>query len=260
MGALHEGHISLLRRARDENDVVVMSLFVNPTQFNDPEDFEKYPRDLERDARIADGAGVDMIFAPVMEQMYPKGFDTTVSVRSLMDIIEGASRPGHFAGVATVVTKLLNIVGATRAYFGEKDYQQLQIVRRLARDLDLRTEIVACPIVRETDGLAMSSRNVRLTPEQRKAATVISRALRYVQDIADTGVHDAYQLRAWLAQTIEVEPLARLDYALIVDPDDLREVDTIDAGALALAAATFGSVRLIDNRLLRAAPGPQVRR
>jgi len=260
MGALHEGHASLLQRSKAENDLVVMSLFVNPTQFNDPEDFEKYPRDLDRDARVAEESGVDVIFAPIRDQMYPKGFDTVVTVSSLSGVIEGASRPGHFDGVATVVTKLLNIVNATRAYFGEKDYQQLQIIRILTRDLDIRTQIVPCPIVREPDGLAMSSRNVRLTPEERKAALVISRALAYVQDIAATGVHDAYQLQAWLAQTIEVEPLAKLDYAKIVDPDDLREVDTIDFGAIALVAATFGKVRLIDNRLLKPAPGPEVRR
>ena len=260
MGALHDGHVSLLSRARAENELVVMSLFVNPTQFNDPEDYEKYPRNPERDAQIAKDAGVDVLFAPTPDMMYPKGFDTVVSVSAMAGVIEGASRPGHFNGVATVVTKLLNMVRATRAYFGEKDYQQLQIIRRLASDLDIGTEIVPCPTVREPDGLALSSRNVRLSPDLRKAALVINRALGYVQEIADTGVHDAYQLRAWLAQTIEVEPLAKLDYALVVDPDDLREVDTIDHGAIALVAASFGKVRLIDNRLLRPAPGPEVRR
>ena len=260
MGALHEGHASLLRRARTENEIVVLSSFVNPTQFNDPDDFDKYPRNPEADAQIALDAGVDILFNPAMADIYPKGFDTVVVVRALTDVFEGASRPGHFTGVATVVTKLLNIVGATRAYFGEKDYQQLQIVRRLTTDLDIPTEIVPCEIVREADGLAMSSRNVRLTPEERKAATVISRALSYTQEIADTGVHDAYALRAWLTQTIEVEPLAKLDYAVIVDPDELREVDTIDVGAVALVAATFGKVRLIDNRSLKVAPGYEVRR
>lgn len=260
MGALHEGHLSLIRRARAENDLVIMSLFVNPTQFNDIEDFEKYPRDYERDATLAEETGCDVLFLPTPELMYPKGFDTVVVVRALTDVLEGASRPGHFTGVATVVTKLLNIAQATRAYFGQKDYQQLQIVKRLVADLDIPTEIVACDIVREADGLAMSSRNVRLSPEDRKAATVINRALSYVQDIADTGIHDAYQLRAWLAQTIEVETRANLDYAVIVDPDELREIDTIDAGAVALVAATFGKVRLIDNRVLCPAPGPEVRR
>ncbi|HEY3331315.1 MAG TPA: pantoate--beta-alanine ligase [Capsulimonadaceae bacterium] len=260
MGAFHEGHLSLIRQARAENDIVVVSLFVNPTQFNDPEDFEKYPRDYDRDAALAIGAGADVLFLPTMEEMYPNGFDTVVVVRALTDVLEGASRPGHFTGVATVVTKLLNIAGATRAYFGQKDYQQLQVVQRLAADLNIPTTIVPCPIVREPDGLAMSSRNIRLTPEQRKAATVLSRALSYVQDIADTGIHDAYQLRAWLAQTIEVETIGKLDYAVIVDPEQLREVDTIDAGAVALVAATFGKVRLIDNLSLKPAPGPEVRR
>ncbi len=260
MGALHEGHLSLIRRARAENDKVVMSLFVNPTQFNDIEDYEKYPRDYERDERMAREAGADLLFLPTMAQMYPKGFDTVVVVRALTDVLEGASRPGHFTGVATVVTKLLNIVRATRAYFGEKDYQQLQVITRLATDLDIGTEIVPCPIVREPDGLAMSSRNVRLTPEHRKAATVINRALDYVQEIADTGIHDAYALKAWLAQTLEVEPSCKLDYAVIVDPEQLREVDTIDEGAVALVAANFGKVRLIDNRVLRVAPGPEIRR
>jgi len=260
MGALHHGHVSLLTRARAENDLVVLSSFVNPTQFNDPEDFEKYPRDPMRDADMAAVAGVDYLFNPSMNHIYPKGFDTVVVVRGLTDVLEGASRPGHFTGVATVVAKLLNIVGPTRAYFGEKDYQQLQVVKRMTSDLDIPTEIVGCPIIREPDGLAMSSRNVRLSPDERKAATVISRALSYVQDIADTGVHDAYALRAWLTQTIEVESLAKLDYAVIVAPEQLREVDTIDAGAVALVAATFGKVRLIDNRTINAAPGYEVRR
>ncbi|MDR3708651.1 MAG: pantoate--beta-alanine ligase [Capsulimonadaceae bacterium] len=260
MGALHAGHVSLLSRARAENDVVVMSLFVNPTQFNDPDDFDKYPRDLDRDRRTAEEAGVDIVFAPEAQTMYPTGFDTVVTVRALSSVLEGASRPGHFAGVCTVVAKLLNAVAPTRAYFGQKDYQQLQVINRMTRDLNMPVEIVSCPIVREADGLAMSSRNVRLSEDDRKAAPVLSKALAYVQDIADTGVHDAYQLRAWLAQTIEVEALAKLDYAVIVDPCDLKEVDTIDHGAVALVAAAFGSVRLIDNRILRPASGPEVRR
>ena len=260
MGALHQGHLALIKRARDENRVVVVSSFVNPTQFNEVEDFDKYPRDLERDASMCRDAGVDYVFAPPMNDIYPKGFDTVVVVRGLTDRLEGASRPGHFTGVATVVAKLLNIVQARRAYFGIKDYQQLRIVHRMTGDLDFQTQIVDCPIVREPDGLAMSSRNVRLTPTARKAAAVINRALDCVQEIADTGVHDAYTLAAWLAQTIAVEPEAKLDYAVIVDPEDLREVDTIDAGAIALVAAAFGKVRLIDNRLLHPAQGPDVRR
>src|SRR5579883_1836249 len=206
MGALHEGHLSLIRRARAENDLVVISIFVNPTQFNDIDDYEKYPRHVARDIEMAAGAGADVAFTPAMDEIYSEGFDTVVVVRGLSDILEGASRPGHFQGVATVVAKLFNIVQPDHAYFGEKDYQQLQVIRRMARDLDISTEIVSCPIVREPDGLAMSSRNVRLSPEQRKAATVLNRALGYTQEIADTGVHDAHILSGWLARTIEVEP------------------------------------------------------
>lgn len=255
MGALHAGHLSLLSRAKAENDLVVMSLFVNPTQFNDIEDFEKYPRDPRRDRELAEGAGVDIVFAPAMEEVYPDGFDTVVAVRGLSDILEGASRPGHFQGVATVVAKLSAIVASTRAYFGEKDYQQLQIIRRMTADLNIPTQVVPCPIVREPDGLAMSSRNVRLSLPEREAATVLNRALKYTQDIADTGVHDAFVLTGWLARTIEVEPLAKLDYAVIVDRETLREVERIDNSPIALVAATFGSVRLIDNRIITPAPG-----
>jgi len=262
MGALHEGHCSLLRRAKEENECVVMSLFVNPTQFTEINDYEKYPRNPERDRAIAAQERVDFIFEPGMSEMYAPSFDTVVVARGLSDKLEGASRPGHFQGVATVVAKLLNIAQADRAYFGLKDYQQLQIVRRMTADLNIPTKIVACPIVREPDGLAMSSRNVRLTAEQRRAARVLSQALSNAQEIADTGIHDAYQIRAYMAQSIEVEPLAKLDYAVIVDPDELKEVDTIDgaSGAIALVAATFGAVRLIDNRMLVPAPGLEVRR
>ncbi len=260
MGAFHEGHLTLMRRAKAENDVVVVTLFVNPTQFNDIEDFERYPRNMERDAQMAEDAGVDFLFTPTPDAMYPKGFDTVVVVRALSERLEGPSRPGHFQGVATVVTKLLGIAGADRAYFGEKDWQQLQVIHSLTRDLDIPTEIIGVPTVREPDGLALSSRNVRLTPEQRRAATVLSSALDNAQAIADTGVQDAYQLAAWMRQTIEVQPLARVDYAVVVAPDTLQEIDTIENGAVALVAATFGKVRLIDNRLLRPAPGPNVRR
>jgi pantoate--beta-alanine ligase len=260
MGALHAGHISLIERARTECDYVVMSLFVNPTQFTDIEDFEKYPRDPYRDRALAEKSGVDLVFEPTVDEMYAKGFDTVVAVRNLSDVLEGSSRPGHFQGVATVVTKLLNMVGPQKAFFGEKDYQQLQVIRRFATDLDMPVKIVGCPIVREADGLAMSSRNVRLTAAQRASAPVLKRALDYAQEIADTGVHDAYALRAWMAQTIAVDASVVLDYATIVDPDDLREVDTIDSGGIALVAATFGKVRLIDNRVLMPAPGYEVRR
>ena len=260
MGAFHEGHLTLMRRAKAENDIVVTTLFVNPAQFNDPEDFEKYPRDDARDAALAAAEGVDYLFVPAPAEIYPKAFDTVVVVRGISERLEGASRPGHFNGVSTVVAKLLNIAGADRAYFGEKDWQQLQLVKRMAADLDIPTEIVPVPTVREPDGLALSSRNVRLTPEQRKAAAVLASSLSDTQMIADTGVQDAYQLAAWLRQTIEVQPGAKIDYAVVVDPDTLQEIDTIENGALAAVAATFGKVRLIDNRLLTAPLGPGLRR
>ncbi len=260
MGAFHEGHLTLMRRAKAENDLAVVTLFVNPAQFNDLDDFDRYPRDPERDSHMAESASVDFLFTPIPEEVYPKGFDTVVVVRALSERLEGASRPGHYAGVATVVAKLLNMAGADKAYFGEKDWQQLQIIQALTRDLDIPTEIVSVPTVREEDGLALSSRNVRLTPEQRSAALVLSSALDNAQAIADTGVQDAYQLAAWMRQTIEVQPLAKVDYAVVVAPDTLQEIDTIEAGAVALVAATFGKVRLIDARLLRSTEGPGVRR
>lgn len=260
MGALHEGHRSLLRRAKAENDIAIMSLFVNPTQFTEVEDFEKYPRDPSRDEAVASEDGVDYVFEPTMAEMYPKGFDTVVVVRALSDKLEGASRPGHFTGVATVVSKLLLIAQADRTYFGRKDYQQLRIVSRLAEDLNIPTEIIGCDTVREADGLAMSSRNVRLNPDQRRAARVLSRALADSQEIADSGVHDAFRIAAFIAAEISAEPLAKLDYAVIVDPDELKEVNTIDQGAVALVAARFGKVRLIDNRELFPAPGTPVSR
>lgn len=251
MGAFHEGHLTLMRRARAENDVVLATLFVNPTQFNDVGDFGRYPRDPARDSQMAEREGVDFLFTPPPEEMYPPDFDTVVVVRALSDRLEGASRPGHFQGVSTVVTKLLNLAGADRAYFGEKDWQQLQVIRRLAADLNIPTEIIGVPTVREPDGLALSSRNVLLTPEQRRAATVLSGALADAQAIADTGVQDAYEIAAWLRQSIAVQPLAQVDYAVVVDPETLQEIDTIERGGLAAVAVTFGKVRLIDNRLLQ---------
>ena len=250
MGAFHEGHLALMRRAKAENDLVVVTLFVNPTQFNDPEDFARYPRDPERDARLADSVGVDFVFAPTPEAMYPPGADTVVTVRALSERLEGASRPGHFAGVATIVAKLLNIVQADRAYFGEKDWQQLQIVKALTRDLDIPTEIIGHPIVREPDGLAMSSRNVRLSPEQRSAALVLSLALDMAESLSAHGAQEASPIAAAMQRVIEAEPLARLDYAVVVHPNTLEEIERGENGAIALVAATFGKVRLIDNRLL----------
>lgn len=250
MGAFHEGHLTLMRRARAENDIVLVTLFVNPTQFNEIGDFDRYPRDPARDAAMAEAENIDLLFTPAPEEMYPPDFDTVVVVRALSGRLEGASRPGHFQGVSTVVTKLLNVAGADRAYFGEKDWQQLQIIKRLTTDLNIPTEIVGVPTVREPDGLALSSRNVLLTPDQRRAAVVLSSALADAQAIADTGVQDAYEIAAWLRQSIAVQPLAAVDYAVVVDPETLQEIDTIEHGGLAAVAVTFGKVRLIDNRLL----------
>lgn len=250
MGAFHEGHLTLMRRARAENDLVLVTLFVNPTQFNDPSDFARYPRDPMRDAAMAAGEGVDFLFHPSPEQMYPPGSDTVVTVRGLSEVLEGASRPGHFAGVATVVAKLLNLAGADRAYFGEKDWQQLQVIRRLVQDLNIPTQIVPVPTIREDDGLAMSSRNVRLTPEQRAAAVVISRALDDAQACIEAGETSTTALAARLRETLQTEPLAQVDYAVVVHPETLAEVDRTDDSALAAIAAYFGSLRLIDNRLL----------
>ena len=254
MGAFHEGHLSLMHQAKADNDLCVVTLFVNPTQFNEREDFDRYPRDTARDARMAEAAGVDFLFTPTPEAMYPRGFNTVVTVPALSDRLEGASRPGHFTGVSTVVTKLLNLAGADRAYFGEKDWQQLQVVKALARDLDMPTEIIGLPIVREPDGLALSSRNVRLSPEQRSAALVLSKALGHAQALADAGVRDASQIMDGMRRTIEAQPLAALDYAVVTAPDTLQGVGTTDGGAIALVAATFGKVRLIDNRRLRTHP------
>ena len=251
MGAFHEGHLSLMRRAKADSDICVVTLFVNPTQFNDQEDFACYPRDTARDARMAEAEGVDLLFTPAPEAMYPQGFNTVVTVPALSDRLEGASRPGHFAGVSTVVTKLLNLAGADRAYFGEKDWQQLQVVKALARDLDIPTEIIGLPIVREPDGLALSSRNVRLSSEQRSAALVLSRALDSAQALAESGVRDASQIADGMRRMIEAQPLAALDYAVVTAPDTLQEVDEVDRGAIALVSATFGTIRLIDNRRLK---------
>ena len=260
MGAFHEGHLTLMRRMKAENDIAVVTIFVNPTQFNDAEDFKKYPRDIQADIAMAEQAGVDYLFTPSAEEMYPKGFDTFVCVKGLSDRLEGKSRPGHFNGVATVVAKLLNIVQADRAYFGEKDWQQLLLIKRMVGDLNINTAIVPEPIVRETDGLAMSSRNMRLTPEHRKAALVLNRALDDVEQMVGTGMHDAYQLSAWLHQTIAAQPAAGVDYAVVVDPETMQDIDTVEHGALAAVAVYFGNTRLIDNRLIAPPDGPGLRR
>lgn len=251
MGAFHEGHTSLMRRAREETDLVVVTLFVNPLQFGEADDLAAYPRDEEQDRRIAQEIGVDLLFAPTAEEMYPAGSpEVSVDPGPLGDRLEGASRPGHFRGVATVVAKLLHAVGPAHAYFGEKDAQQLAVIRRAVRDLSFPVEIVACPTVREPDGLALSSRNRRLTPEQREAAGCLFLALSEAAELARAGERDAAKLVAAMAREVGATPLARLDYAAVVDDETFDDVREISRPARALVAARFDEVRLIDNLLL----------
>lgn len=251
MGALHQGHLSLIRRAAAENEAVVVSVFVNPAQFNDPTDLATYPRDLTRDAALAFGAGATLIYAPAIEEIYPAGFATTVHVRGITGRWEGASRPGHFDGVATVVSILQNQVRPDRAYFGEKDFQQLTMIRRMHADLALPGEIVACPIVREPDGLALSSRNARLDAESRQHALSLSRALRAMRDQVAAGERNVGRLREMGERILRD---VALDYLAIVDPGTLQPLETLEPGARALVAATVGGVRLIDTMQLMGDP------
>lgn len=251
MGALHEGHLALVRRARAENDYVVVTIFVNPTQFGPQEDFDRYPRNLERDLALLQEENVDWVFAPSVEVMYPQRFQTYVDVENITLPLEGASRPGHFRGVATVVLKLFNICQADRAYFGSKDGQQLLVVRQMVRDLNVPVEIVAVDTVREDDGLAVSSRNVYLTPEQRQAAVSISKGLREAATAFSQGEKSADVLRDLVRRQIEAQPLMRIDYVSLADPeDDLAELERAKEGAMLSVAAWVGSTRLIDNIIL----------
>jgi pantoate--beta-alanine ligase len=252
MGALHEGHISLIARAHQECDVVAVSIFVNPLQFGDPEDIAHYPRTFERDLALCAEAGAHVVFAPSVSEMYPSWPDppaTTISVRGVSDKWEGASRPGHFDGVATVVAKLFAAAGPCRAYFGLKDFQQLAVVRRMASDLCLPVDIVGCPIVREPDGLARSSRNVRLSDPERRAAQILSRALAAGRSAVAAGERDGGAVRIAMCAVTDQEPLVDLDYAVAVDATTLDEVTTVadPATVRLLIAATVGPVRLIDN-------------
>lgn len=256
MGYLHAGHESLIERAAAECDVVVTTVFVNPLQFAAGEDLDTYPRDPEGDARAAARAGADLLFLPPLDEMYPGGRDavlTSVAVAELSGVMEGASRPTHFSGMCTVVAKLFNIAGACTAYFGDKDFQQLAIVRRMVADLSFPVEVVGCPIVREDDGLAMSSRNVRLRPDERVAATVLQRALREGQRAIGDGETSADVVRDRMAAVIATETLARLDYVEVADPDTLVAVSRIDGPVRLLGAVQFSKARLIDN--VAAAPG-----
>jgi pantoate--beta-alanine ligase len=247
MGYLHDGHVSLMERAGQECDVVAVTIFVNPLQFAANEDLSTYPRDLPSDVARCEGAGVEIILAPDVTEMYPRPVVTTVSVADLGATMEGAARPTHFDGVATVVAKLFNIAGPCRAYFGKKDYQQLAIVRRMAGDLSFPVDVVGCPIVRELDGLAMSSRNVYLTTEERAAAPVIHRALQSGAAAILAGARDPATIRELMAAIISAEPLAELDYAEVVDPETMAAPEVLAGELRLLAAARFGKPRLLDN-------------
>lgn len=246
MGALHAGHDSLVRRARDECASVITSIFVNPTQFAPGEDFERYPRDEPADLRRLYELGVDLVFVPSVPEMYPDGFSTSVDPGHVGEVLEGAVRPGHFRGVATVVAILLELAKPQRAYFGQKDGQQAIVIRRVVRDLGLPVDIRVCPTVREPDGLAISSRNAYLSAEERAAATVLSRALNAVNDAYESGERNAEWLRRLMTRTVAAESLAQLDYASVADVEELEELDVVDGPALASLAVRFPSARLID--------------
>jgi pantoate--beta-alanine ligase len=250
MGALHDGHLLLVRAARAHNQVVAASIFVNPLQFGPNEDFSKYPRTMERDKALLEAEKIELLFAPSTEEMYPKGAVTEVYVAGLSEKLDGKSRPGHFKGVTTVVAKLFEIVRPDRAYFGQKDAAQVAVLRKMVHDLNIDIEVIVCPIVREKDGLAMSSRNAYLTPEQRKQALVLHRALMRVQLLSDTGEKSAETLAQAGKQVLAEEPGARLDYLEIVNPETLEPVESVTRGALVAVAAYVGTTRLIDNLVL----------
>jgi pantoate--beta-alanine ligase len=254
MGFFHEGHRSLMRAARAGNDLVVVSLFVNPAQFSPTEDLDGYPRDLAGDAAAAEAEGVDVLFAPSVVEVYPAGARTSVHVAGITEVLCGASRPGHFDGVTTVVAKLLSIVGPCRAYFGRKDAQQLAVVTRMACDLDFPVEVVGCPLVREPDGLAMSSRNAYLTADDRDAALVLSRALFAVGEAVQRGEREAARLVALLDDVLASEPRVRVDYRAIVDAATLEPVDHLTSDTLVALAAFVGRARLIDNVTVTVTP------
>jgi pantoate--beta-alanine ligase len=250
MGYLHQGHLELVRRSKKENDVTVVSIFVNPTQFGPREDFARYPRDLPRDLSLLEKEKVDIVFCPEPSEMYPQGFSTWVEVEGITERLEGACRPGHFRGVATVVAKLFNIIEPTRAYFGQKDAQQLVVIKRMVQDLNMNLEIIAVPTVREPDGLAMSSRNTYLNAEERKAALVLYRSLLLAQELYSQGERDAERIRQAMKGLISQQPLAQIDYVSIAHPQDLTELNTIEGSALVSLAVRIGTTRLIDNILL----------
>jgi pantoate--beta-alanine ligase len=264
MGWLHDGHRALMQRARAENATAVVSIFVNPRQFTDATDFTKYPRDEARDLAICESESVDLVFAPDVGEVYVPGFDTTVAVGAVARPLEGAARPGHFDGVATVVAILFGLVRADRAYFGQKDAQQVMVIRRMALDLAIGTEVIACPTVREPDGLALSSRNVHLAPDERAAATVLRRALVAAREAWVNGERSGDALRATMREVLATEPLAEVDYVSVADGETLAELEEVEEPALASLAVRFGTTRLIDNEPLTieapagTAGGPQV--
>ncbi len=250
MGYLHNGHLSLVHHAREECDHVVVSIFVNPTQFGPKEDLSKYPRDLDRDLSLLEPLGTDLVWMPTAEIMYPQGYQTWVEVEAITRPLEGAMRPGHFRGVTTVVAKLFNGVQPHKAYFGQKDAQQAAVIRQMTRDLNFPIEIVVCPIVREPDGLAMSSRNVYLDPQQRKAATILYRSLSAAKEAYENGERDADQLRQIMKDLLASEPLAQMQYISCADYDSLEELETVTGKALLSLAVFIGKTRLIDNFVL----------
>jgi pantoate--beta-alanine ligase len=250
MGYLHEGHLALVRQARGENSTVVVSVFVNPTQFSPSEDFVAYPRDFKRDLELLQKEKADIVFAPSDEEMYPPQFSSWVDVERVTEHLEGVSRPGHFRGVATVVAKLFNIVQPTKAYFGQKDAQQALVIKRMVADLNMMVEIVVVPTVRESDGLAMSSRNAYLSSEERQVATILFKALNLAKQLWQEGEKDANKIRHRMTSLIQEEPLAKIDYISIADAETLEELTKIDRLALASLAVRIGKTRLIDNMLL----------
>jgi len=250
MGALHEGHLSLIREARRQTDIVIVSIFVNPTQFGPKEDYDSYPRDLEGDKEKVDLVGGDIIFAPSVSEMYPEGYLTYINVEGITETLCGLSRPGHFRGVATVVAKLLNIVRPHKAFFGQKDYQQSVVIKRMVKDLNMDTDIVVLPTVREPDGLAMSSRNSYLSKEERKSATILYKALMMASDMVKTGERDSKKICSEMRRMISKEPLANIDYIAITDPDSLQDIAEIKGKTLIALAVRIGNTRLIDNILI----------
>jgi len=251
MGYLHQGHLALVSRSKSENDTTAVSIFVNPTQFGPREELARYPRDLPRDLALLKKEGTDLVFAPEAEEVYPPGFSTWVEVEGVTERLEGASRPGHFRGVATVVAKLFNLLEPHRAYFGQKDAQQLAVIRKMVRDLNMDLEILPVPTVREPDGLAMSSRNIFLNPGERQAALVLYRSLCLAQEMYNGGERNAGKIREAMIKLIQKEPLAQIDYVSIAHPETLEEVEKLAGPALVSLAVRIGYTRLIDNILFQ---------